>query len=160
MKLDTDLKNVLGVQMFGKLNNKIMNIKEIYCPVCKSSDVADNSTYKSNNVCGPGYHSWKTSDSRVCNVCGVVFKPTKNNQIKDNDLSISIKEEDIDKQAYLVMTNINGLKIKTNISDEHYDTMMKSFCILHDMFKQYFVQKEPNKYQRIIPTVPPEERNR
>lgn len=51
----------------------------IRCPVCKSENIADNSTYQNNGIIGPGCASWKTSDSRSCNDCGVIFKPVKGN---------------------------------------------------------------------------------
>jgi predicted Zn-ribbon and HTH transcriptional regulator len=51
--------------------------KKMRCPVCKSGNIADNSTYKNNGVLGPGRRSWKTNDSRICNDCGVIFKPVK-----------------------------------------------------------------------------------
>ena len=51
----------------------------IRCPVCKSENIADNSTYQSNGIIGHGCRSWKTSDSRSCNDCGVIFKPVKGN---------------------------------------------------------------------------------
>ena len=55
------------------------DIKIICCPVCKSENIADNSTYESNGVYGSGGRSWKTSDMRSYNDCGVIFKPTKGN---------------------------------------------------------------------------------
>ena len=39
----------------------------------------------------------------------------------------SISREDINKQAYLVMSNINATKIMTNISDKNHETLMNSF---------------------------------
>lgn len=33
----------------------------------------------SNGIIGHGCRSWKTSDSRSCNDCGVIFKPVKGN---------------------------------------------------------------------------------
>ena len=49
-------------------------------------------------------------------------------------MSKEIKREDINKQSYLVMTNINGVKIKTDISDKHHETLMNSFMTLQGMF--------------------------
>lgn len=57
-----------------------------------------------------------------------------------------IKREDINKQAYLVMTNINGVKITTDISDKHYETLMNSFMTLQGMFNEYLNQ---NKDERV-----------
>ena len=64
----------------------------IRCPVCKSENIADISTYESNgiygygskswktsDIYGYGSRSWKTSDMRSCNDCGVIFKPVKGN---------------------------------------------------------------------------------
>ena len=48
-----------------------------------------------------------------------------------------IKKEDINKQAYLVMTNINGVKITTDISDKHHEILMNSFMTLQGMFNDY-----------------------
>ena len=53
----------------------------------------------------------------------------------------SISREDINKQAYLVMSNINGIKVRTNIEEQQYDTMMKSFFTLQGMFNEYLKQK-------------------
>ena len=61
-----------------KIQEKILKHK---CPVCLSDDIKDISTYKSNGVIGSGSASWKTSDLRACNNCGVVFQPTKGNTI-------------------------------------------------------------------------------
>jgi hypothetical protein len=52
------------------------------CPVCLSEDIKDISTYKSNGIIGSGSSSWKTSDLRGCNNCGVIFMPTKGNTIE------------------------------------------------------------------------------
>lgn len=51
-----------------------------------------------------------------------------------------ITKEDIYKQSYLVMTNINGVKITTNIKDEHHETLMNSFIILQGMFNEFIKQ--------------------
>ena len=52
----------------------------------------------------------------------------------------SISREDINKQAYLVMSNINGIKVRTNIEEQQYDVMMKSFFTLQGMFNEYLKQ--------------------
>jgi hypothetical protein len=65
-----------------KIDNRIKKEEPklvIKCPVCKSKNISDNSTYENNGVLGPGYHSYKTSDSRSCNKCGVIFKLVKGN---------------------------------------------------------------------------------
>lgn len=51
----------------------------IRCPVCKSENIVDISTYQSNGIYGHGSRSWKTSDMRSCDDCGVIFKPVKGN---------------------------------------------------------------------------------
>lgn len=63
-------------------SSKMENMKKhdiIICPVCKSNNIADDSEYQSNGIIGPGRRSWKTSDIRSCNSCGVIFKPVKGN---------------------------------------------------------------------------------
>jgi hypothetical protein len=57
----------------------------------------------------------------------------------------TVTREDINKQAYLLMTNINGVKIKTNIDDKHHETLMKSFTILMGMFNYFINEKELEK---------------
>ena len=52
----------------------------------------------------------------------------------------SISREDINKQAYLVMSNINATKIMTNISDKNHETLMNSFFTLRGMFNDYLKQ--------------------
>jgi len=51
------------------------------CPVCKSENITDNSQRKSNGIYGSGFSSWKVTDTRICNECGVIFKPVKGNCI-------------------------------------------------------------------------------
>jgi hypothetical protein len=51
----------------------------IHCPVCKSTNIEDNSIRQDNGIIGPGYASWKVTDTRCCKDCGVIFKITKNN---------------------------------------------------------------------------------
>ncbi len=57
-------------------------------------------------------------------------------------MSKEIKKEDINKQAYLVMTNINGVKITSNINDKHHEILMNSFMTLQRMFNEYLNQNE------------------
>ena len=57
-------------------------------------------------------------------------------------MSKEIKREDINKQAYLVMTNINGVKITTDINDKHHEILMNSFMTLQGMFNDYLNQKK------------------
>ena len=52
----------------------------------------------------------------------------------------SISREDINKQAYLVMSNINATKIMTNISDKNHETLINSFFTLQGMFNDYLKQ--------------------
>ena len=52
----------------------------------------------------------------------------------------SISRDDINKQAYLVMSNINATKIRTNISDSDHETLLKSFFTLQGMFNDYLKQ--------------------
>lgn len=78
---------VVPMTMENKNKKQVENIDEklnipvaiIRCPVCKSEKIADISTYKSNGIYGPGSRSWKTSDMRSCEDCGVIFKPVKGN---------------------------------------------------------------------------------
>jgi len=58
-----------------------------------------------------------------------------------NVISSSLTKEDINKQAYLVMSNINAVKITTDIDDKKYNTLMKSFLTLQGMFNDYLKQK-------------------
>lgn len=48
-----------------------------------------------------------------------------------------ISREDINKQAYIVMSNINATKITTNISDSYHEKLMNSFFTLQGMFNEY-----------------------
>ena len=52
----------------------------------------------------------------------------------------SISRDDINKQAYLVMSNINATKIMSNISDSNHETLMNSFFTLQGMFNEYLKQ--------------------
>lgn len=61
-----------------------------------------------------------------------------------NSNSPVISREDINKQAYLVMSNINVVKIKTNIDEEQYNILMKSFFTLQGMFNEYLKQNNIN----------------
>ena len=54
----------------------LANPENLKCPVCKSTDIKDVSTYQSNGRLWH-YSSWKTFDARCCNECGVIFKPVK-----------------------------------------------------------------------------------
>lgn len=54
--------------------------EKLRCPVCNGTDIRDASTWKNNGILGPGYSSWKTSNTRCCNGCGVMFKPVKKNR--------------------------------------------------------------------------------
>ena len=56
----------------------------------------------------------------------------------------SISREDINKQAYLVMSNINAVKVKTDISSENHETLMMSFFTLQGMFNEYLKQNGVN----------------
>ena len=48
-----------------------------------------------------------------------------------------LTREDINKQAYLVMSNINAVRITTDIKDKHHETLMNSFMTLQGMFNEY-----------------------
>jgi hypothetical protein len=63
--------------------DEVFKEKEIKykCPLCLSEDIEDISTYNSNGVYGPGFHSYKVSDFRCCKNCGIIFKPTNNNKL-------------------------------------------------------------------------------
>lgn len=75
-------------------------------------------------------------------------KDNKNTELNDTDKKLhisdvscsSISMEDINKQAYLVMSNINATKIMTNISDKNHETLMNSFFTLQGMFNDYLKQ--------------------
>ena len=75
-------------------------------------------------------------------------KDNNNTEVNDTDKKLhisdvscsSISREDINKQAYLVMSNINATKIMTNISDKNYETLMNSFFTLQGMFNDYLKQ--------------------
>jgi len=58
-------------------------IDKYICPLCLSEDISDISKYESNGIFGPGYATWKISDFRCCNNCGIIFKPTQKNIIKN-----------------------------------------------------------------------------
>lgn len=79
-----DLNLGTNIPYYNKNN---MNIKDeevvliVKCPVCKNEHIKDISTYESNGIFGSGYHSWKTSDLRCCEDCGIVFKCVKGNGI-------------------------------------------------------------------------------
>ena len=61
-----------------------------------------------------------------------------NPTLQQTDVSCSsISREDINKQAYLVMSNINATKMMTNISDKNHETLMNSFFTLQGMFNEY-----------------------
>ena len=60
-------------------------------------------------------------------------------------MSKKIKKEDINKQSYLVMTNINGVKITTDINDKHHEILMNSFMTLQGMFNEYLNQNKDEK---------------
>jgi hypothetical protein len=65
----------------------------------------------------------------------------KNENLNISDVSCSsISREDINKQAYLVMSNINATKMMTNISDKNHETLMNSFFTLQGMFNEYLKQ--------------------
>jgi ribosomal protein L11 methylase PrmA len=72
----------------------------------------------------------------------------KNTELNDTDKKLhisdvscsSISRDDINKQAYLVMSNINATKIMTNISDSNHETLMNSFFTLQGMFNEYLKQ--------------------
>ena len=76
-------------------------------------------------------------------------KDNNNTEVNDTDKKLhisdvscsSISREDINKQAYLVMSNINATKIMTNISDKNHETLMNSFFTLQGMFNEYLKQK-------------------
>ena len=53
-----------------------------------------------------------------------------------------LTREDINKQAYLVMSNINAVRITTDIKDKHYETLMNSFMTLQGMFNEYLKPKQ------------------
>jgi len=60
---------------------KSMQECKCFCPHCKSEKVEDNSMTQNNGIIGPGYSSWKVTNTRVCLDCGIIFIPTPNNTI-------------------------------------------------------------------------------
>ena len=86
IKADTtelDMKKL--TERLKKLNEKESNntcdldAVIIRCPLCKSENIKDNSTTANNGVFGSGYSSWKVTDSRNCEDCGMIFKPVQGN---------------------------------------------------------------------------------
>jgi len=77
-------------------------------------------------------------------------KDNKDTELNDTDKKLhisdvscsSISRDDINKQAYLVMSNINATKIMTNISDKNHETLMNSFFTLQGMFNEYLKQND------------------
>lgn len=77
-------------------------------------------------------------------------KDNKNTKLDNTDKKLhisdvscsSISRDDINKQAYLVMSNINATKIMTNINDKNHETLMNSFFTLQGMFNEYLKQKD------------------
>ena len=70
-----------------------------------------------------------------------IVKEYENKHLNISDVSCSsISREDINKQAYLVMSNINATKIMTNISDGNHETLINSFFTLQGMFNEYLKQ--------------------
>jgi 8-oxo-dGTP pyrophosphatase MutT (NUDIX family) len=72
------------------------------------------------------------------------IKKCKDEVIEDIKMAMEspliVSRDDINKQAYLVMSNINATKIMTNISDSNHETLMKSFFTLQGMFNEYLKQ--------------------
>lgn len=55
----------------------------VYCPICKSENISDISTYQNNGIYGKGSKQWKVNDLYCCNDCGHVFKITsKQNELR------------------------------------------------------------------------------
>jgi hypothetical protein len=75
-------------------------------------------------------------------------KDNKNTKLDNTDKKLhisdvscsSISREDINKQAYLVMSNINATKMMTNISDKNHETLLNSFFTLQGMFNDCLKQ--------------------
>ena len=63
------------------------------CPVCKSDDIRDTSTYENNNGWVGSYEEWKTSDTRACLSCGVMFIPVVGNGIPRTEYTIEHYEK-------------------------------------------------------------------
>ncbi len=57
----------------------------IICPVCKGSDIVDNSQYKDNNGWVGHYERWKVTNTRACLTCGVMFIPVVGNGMKPKE---------------------------------------------------------------------------
>ncbi len=48
-------------------------IKNLSCPVCKSTNKHRHTESTSNGIMGPGYHSRITSDYYICMDCGIHY---------------------------------------------------------------------------------------
>ncbi len=46
------------------------------CPLCKSDNVKHEELTRSNEVCGPGHHTWIIMEYWVCEECGIMFQKT------------------------------------------------------------------------------------
>lgn len=55
------------------MKNKLPK-EDIFCPVCKSKNIDDDSIYRNNGIRGPGFRTWKIKDAWSCNDCGIMFK--------------------------------------------------------------------------------------
>jgi len=53
------------------------------------------------------------------------------------EIKNSLSREDINKQSFLLLSNINATKITTNISDSNHETLINSFFTLQGMVNDY-----------------------
>jgi len=60
-----------------KQYDEIRELLNPTCPLCKSKNILDNSTYEDNGTIGWGYKRWKTNDSLYCGDCGIIFKDVR-----------------------------------------------------------------------------------
>ena len=56
------------------------------------------------------------------------------------EIKNSLSREDINKQSFLVLSNINATKMTTNISDSNHETLINSFFTLQGMINDYLEQ--------------------
>jgi hypothetical protein len=110
----------------------------------------ENYKTKTEIMMGHGFHGTLLSKEEFINKCKTDTEFSERWGLKidesDEKLLLSdvncsyISRDDINKQAYLVMSNINATKIITNISDSNHETLMNSFFTLQDMFNEYLKQ--------------------
>ena len=64
------------------LKEESNRVKDLTCPVCKSTDKFRNHQYSSNGIIGPGHTSTTIVDHYICKCCGVHFSDINKKEIK------------------------------------------------------------------------------